>query len=656
MEPPAVETPPASLQREKEPVGTPRAPRTTTPGYFDVEEAPPREAHRPNLAPDVPATSPSSRSETVDSSPRGRQTRSQTGSLPTPRSTSLNPVALSRRVVNYAAEHTQLYQKFYESTFEPFIGKANKKNPDIYTWEEAMASPHREEFLKAMDNEVEALTSKTTWTEEDKMNATTPIVPSLWCLSVKRAPSGEFKKFKARLTLRGDLQEDTGRDNYSPVASWSTIRFFLVWTLFILGWTCVTIDFSNAFVQSKLPPDEPVWMHIPRGYKSTKGPNTCLRLNKSLYGHRRAPQLWFEQCGEAFKKLGLKQSAFDPCLWYGKDILLVQYVDDCGIAAPNQTRINKFVSDLKAPSFELTQEETFAEFLGIQFHTHPDGSMEMTQTGLINKTLAAAGMSNCNPNAVPASQATLGADLEGEPMDETWNYRAICGMLLYLSTNTRPDIAFAVSQVCRFGHNPKKSHASAIKTILRYLKGTANKGILVKPFTGKLALDLYVDSDFCGLFGRENARDPNSVRSRTGYIILFCGWPIIWKSQLQTHLSQSTLEAEYSTLSSSLRTFLPLKRLVAEMVNKLGVTKLTETKLHSTVFEDNQSTYFLATNQRITSRTKYLLAKWHWFWAEYNKGEFAIVKCPTNKQLADYMTKPLAKVLFQANRNGVQNW
>ena len=75
-------------------------------------------------------------------------------------------------------------------------------------------------------------------------------------------------------------------------------------------------------------------------------------------------------------------------------------------------------------------------------------------------------------------------------------------MLLYLSTNTRPDITYAVSQVARFNHNPKKSHASAIKTIIRYLKRTEDKDTIVTP-TGILALDCYVDADSAGLHGRD---------------------------------------------------------------------------------------------------------------------------------------------------------
>ena len=229
-------------------------------------------------------------------------------------------------------------------------------------------------------------------------------------------------------------------------------------------------------------------------------------------------------------------------------------------------------------------------------------------------------------------------------------------MLLYLSTNTRPDISFAVSQVCRFGHNPKKSHTTAVKTILRYLKKTQNKGTIVKPTDNTFHLDLYCDADFCGLFGREDARDPNSVRSRTGYIVMLSGWPIIWKSQLQSHLSQSTLEAEYTALSAALRVFLPLRWLIDEMISKTNCRMLEDVRLHATVFEDNQSTYYLATNQRITSRTKYLLAKWHWFWDAHNQKAFTIVKCPTDKTKADYLTELQPRTVFEANRLSTQGW
>ena len=105
-------------------------------------------------------------------------------------------------------------------------------------------------------------------------------------------------------------------------------------------------------------------------------------------------------------------------------------------------------------------EDSFEEFLGIKFKTMDDGSAECTQRGLIKKTLEAAGMLDCNPNSTPAAPTALGSCKDSEPMNEKWNYRAIVGMLLHLSGNTRPDVALAASQACRFASAPKKPHAS----------------------------------------------------------------------------------------------------------------------------------------------------------------------------------------------------
>jgi hypothetical protein len=109
----------------------------------------------------------------------------------------------------------------------------------------------------------------------------------------------------------------------------------------------------------------------------------------------------------------------------------------------------------------LTKEGTFSEFLGIKFTENKDaGTIMLTQKGLIKKIISTTNLENCNPNWTPAATSALGMDPDGKLMTEEWSYPSIVGMLLYLSTNTRPDIAFAVSQVARFSYSPKQSHAS----------------------------------------------------------------------------------------------------------------------------------------------------------------------------------------------------
>jgi hypothetical protein len=336
--------------------------------------------------------------------------------------------------------------------------------------------------------------------------------------------------------------------------------------------------------------------------------------------------------------------------------MVVIYVDDLGIAFSNQRDLDELFANLDAKGFSFTKEGTFTDFLGINFVKDPkNGTLTLTQKGLIQKIQEATGMKMSNSNWTPAGQAALGIDPDGPPMQESWSYRSVVGMLLYLSTNTRPDIAFAVSQVARFSHNPKKSHASAIKTIVRYLQRTYDKGMIVKP-TGDLTLDCYVDADFAGLHRRDPDSSPSSAKSRTGYIITLGGCPILWKSHLQSEISLSTLEAEYSALSSAMRTLLPLRAMLIELINGLQLPDTLTSTVKCRVFEDNNGALLLATNQRITNRTKYFQVKWHFFWAHVRDGTIAIIKVDTQEQWADMLTKGLNRESFERVRRLVQGW
>ncbi len=127
----------------------------------------------------------------------------------------------------------------------------------------------------------------------------------------------------------------------------------------------------------------------------------------------------------------------------------------------------KLFQDLTELGLEFTWEGTFNDLLGIKFAKDQSANtVSLAQKALIQKIIKATRLKNCNPNNLPALQVCLGIDPYGEPMDGFWNcWSLVVGMLLYLSTNARKDITFAVSQVARFNHSPKKSHASAVKTI-----------------------------------------------------------------------------------------------------------------------------------------------------------------------------------------------
>ena len=228
----------------------------------------------------------------------------------------------------------------------------------------------------------------------------------------------------------------------------------------------------------------------------------------------------------------------------------------------------------------------------------------MTQSGLIKKIIKATGMENCNPNKTPAQKVPLGKNEEDVPMTEESHYRSVVGMLLYLSGNIRPDITFAVSQVARFTHNPRKSHATALKLIVRYLSGTVDKGIIVPKFKGNKQLKSYVDADFAGLYKVDPDTSLSSAKSRTGFIIFLGPWPLIWKSFLQTEIALLTFEAEYSALSSSTRVLLPIINIIKALVSNTNCNDDFEAVVlnESFLYEDNNGAFTVATNFRVTSR------------------------------------------------------
>jgi len=398
-------------------------------------------------------------------------------------------------------------------------------------------------------------------------------------------------------------------------------------------------------------------MRVPCGFQSKK-PGRVLKLIRSLYGAKDAPKLWADLLFNTLRKEGYTQSKCDLCLWYKKDIFLILYVDDCGISYKSEDLVDDLIASLIKRGFKLTKEGTFAEFLGIQYSTTDDGNIHLTQQGLIGKILDAMDMKDCKSNRLPAACKALGMDTDGIPFDGPWSYPSVVGMLFYLSTNTRPDIAFAVSQIARFTHSPKQSHAVAVKTLVRYLKGTIAKGTIVRK-PSSMKLETFCDADFCSLYHHDPDDSVSSAKSRSGYVIKLAGCPLIWKSQLMQSIALSTAEAEYYSLSLAMRALLLIRALLLEMTSNIRMPPdlvVSPDQFMATVHEDNTAALSLAVNQRVTSRTRHYDVRRHFFWAAIQDSQVEVVYVDTLRQEADYLTKGMPVEGFERIRVLVQGW
>ncbi len=223
-------------------------------------------------------------------------------------------------------------------------------------------------------------------------------------------------------------------------------------------------------------------------------------------------------------------------------------------------------------------------------------------------------------------------DGHSQPCDKEL-FQQLVGSLLYAAVATRPDIAQAVAAVCRFTAAPNQVHMTAAKRILRYLKGTADFGLLyfksdLQPLHG------YCDSDWGG--------DRDTRRSTTGHVFKSAGAAVTWSSQKQSLVALSSCEAEYVALAAATQQAQWLRRLVQDLGDKMA------TPLE--IFEDNQGAIHLASNPGHHKRTKHIDIRHHYLRDVVANGDIKLTYVPTKQQAADLLTKPLPRDQFQGLR------
>ena len=126
------------------------------------------------------------------------------------------------------------------------------------------------------------------------------------------------------------------------------------------------------------------------------------------------------------------------------------------------------------------------------------------------KILERFGMENCKPIATPMLSQIEPYELSDVSFDPTM-YRRAVGSLMYLMVGTRPDIAFVVGRLSQYMQNPTQALWSRVKRVLRYIRGTQNKGIEYRATDNDLPCG-YSDADWAGC--------KIDRRSTTGYV--FC--------------------------------------------------------------------------------------------------------------------------------------
>ena len=535
---------------------------------------------------------------------------------------------------------TQVPQRYNPSTGMVSMGAhGSSLGPEPVTIEQALSGPEAERWQEGLDREYGALISNGTWSVEPIPEGVKPL-PCKWVFKRKLAQDGTIAKWKCRLVAGGHRQGDMAPwEIYAPVTKLSALRMFLGMAA-VHDWDVEALDISNAFLNGVL--DEPVWMQQPKGFEQGNPATHACKLHKTLYGLKQSPRAWYDELSKALHKVGFTPCPDDGGTWkHSKHgTLAVIWVDDILVAGADP-RVTKAAKAALLGVFKGTDLGEATEYLSARIDRDRRAkTLRLWQPRYIDEILSRYGMEEAAPKGTPLpTGCELHGAVEGEPMcDDTHPYAGALGALLYLSVVSRPDLAYAVSVLGRFTSKPAVRHWNLLRHVFAYVKGTKDFGLVFGGEGGQLLG--YCDSDF--------ASCKVTRRSRSGYMFLLHGAPILWQSKLQSVTALSTCEAEYVALSSACKEAAWLRR-VAHFMEAHGQEPLT-------IHVDNTAAISVASTPMPTSRTKHIDLRMHHSKECLQRGIIALAHVDSKHNLADHLTKSLPRdqMMFLLRNSGVK--
>ena len=210
-----------------------------------------------------------------------------------------------------------------------------------------------------------------------------------------------------------------------------------------------------------------------------------------------------------------------------------------------------------------------------------------------------------------------------------------------MNTTTRPEIAYSVGMLCRALDNPSEKHLKNAETLLAYLAGTKDMGVVYNR-THEFHFSARYSPLKNGLVSLSDS-DWSTGKSISGFVLFLCAGAIVWGSKRQPVTSLSSTEAEYYAASTCGAEVLYVRHLLHD----LGVPEVKPTPL----FVDNSACVSLGKNFGTCKRAKHIDRRINFLNDYCEMGDIELVYINTKDNIADLFTKPLDKVRFTGHRS-----
>jgi histone deacetylase 1/2 len=565
-------------------------------------------------------------------------------------------------------KHAYRIMKIVADSYNVNVHAKEPLNYRNATKEKVWQDSIKEEFGNFMDNKVIQLDIK----PKDRKHFTS----WKWVFKNKVGADGKVERHKSRLVVKGFTQTKgiDYWDTFAPVVNAASFRammtkvasedynmhqydvkgaFTIPEMKFLMYAKCpegyVNHITQNSNISNNVKPhflSDQLWKHmitkkIPLKDLVLMKNDLCVRVLQSVYGTKQGAHDWNKHFNStATKQMGFTPSETDPCIYYknmkdGQKCYICLYTDDILFLYPMDHGMehDRFQA-LLSKAYTITDKGIPEYFIGMKItRDRTNRYIYLSQLAKIEQLLVDTEMQECKTAPTPMQEnLKLYTKPEGEEESSLNDYRSIIGSLIYIAACTRPDIAFSISKLAQFMQKPYTSHHTALKRVLRYLKGTQNLALRLGTSIPSQIIQAYADADWA------NDADRRSI---SGMAVFYDDSLISWKSKKQKLVALSSTEAELYSLSATVQEAM----WTYQFLTSLGI-EVYEVKL----MEDNQSTIALVLRDSKDTRTKHVDVKHKFIGQVISKRPYSLSYVCTDEQVADIFTKPLGRVKFEQFR------
>ena len=523
---------------------------------------------------------------------------------------------------------------------------------DEPTLREALKGDEREAWLDAIEAELAQM---------EKVNVWAPVVPppdaniipSLFIFRRKRNEAGKIVRYKARLVVKGFAQKFGVDyvDTFAPTVRSSTLRVLLSFAAHE-DMAIHQCDVKNAYLNSRLKDNITLYSELPPKYETFRElppelknkPRVVSQWFVSVYGSKQGGHDWYNEVKNFFLGLGYSISSADEAVFYkiedDKFIIVAVATNDFSIFADSADMANFLIKQLKE-CFEISDLGPINWLLGVSITRDLSArTISLGQQAYVEQIVNRFGLSEARTATTPME---VGIDLSLDSAQvltisltaaEKTKYREMIGCLMYTAVMTRPDIAFAVSNLSQYLNAPRTTHLHAVTRVFRYLSGTKELKLILG---GKDSTILgYSDSDWASQIHRH---------SISGFAFFVGKGVVSWSSKKQPIITLSSTEAEYVALTHASKDIIWIQKLLKDFASIFPYS------LPTILNCDNQGAIRLSKDSTFHSRTKHIDVHFHFIRQTVSQGHITLPYCPTDDMIADTFTKPLARFKFEKFRN-----